>query len=111
MNRFALRRNDARTVYTQTVVLLDQAEFDGVPVQARQVGQRVDADGVRFHAPAAVCLYVVGEHRIEQQRHVAEQIMEQVWFADVVDLVRTADPPRHRKTGVGEVIEEGQLRQ
>src|SRR3546814_20870756 len=60
---------------------------------------------------AAVGGHVVGEHRVHQQRHVAEQVVEQVRLLDVVDLVRAPDPPRHREAAVGQVVEEVKFRQ
>ena len=73
--------------------------------------QRLGAEAVRLDAAAAVGLHVVGEDRVEQQRHVAEQVVEQVRLGDVVDLLGFADPPGHRKAPVGQMIEERQLRQ
>lgn len=40
-----------------------------------------------------------------------EQVMEQVRFGDVVDLLGAADPPGHREAPVGQMLEEIQLRQ
>ncbi len=40
-----------------------------------------------------------------------EQVMEQIGFGDVIDLIGPADPPGHREAPVGQVIEEIQLRQ
>lgn len=40
-----------------------------------------------LYAAAAVGLHVVGEHRIEQQRHVTEQVVEQVRLGQVIELV------------------------
>jgi hypothetical protein len=106
MDRFALRRDDAAAVNAQAVLLADEAEFDRVPVQPRELLQRVRADAVRLDAALAVGLHVIGEHRVHQQRHVAEQVVEEIGLFDVVDLVGTTDPPRHREAAVGEVVEE-----
>ena len=64
-----------------------------------------------FTPPLAVSLHVVGEHRVHQQRHVAEQVMEQVRLGQVVELLGPADPPGHREAAVGQVLEEIQFRQ
>ena len=111
MQRFALGRDDARTVDAQPLRRGNQAEFHRVPVQPGEILQRVRANSVRLDATAPIGLHEVGKQRIHQQRHVPEQIMEQVRFGDVVDLVRAADPPGHREAPVGQMIEEIQLRQ
>ena len=116
MDRFALARHDAAAVDAQAVglavfFLVDQAELDRVPVQPREVLQRIRADPVRFHPALAVGLHVVGEQRVHQQRHMAEQIVEEVGLLDVIDLVGATDPPCHRETAVGQVVEEIQFRQ
>ncbi len=111
VQRFALGRDDAGAVDAQALGGVDQAEFHRVPVQAGQVLQRLRADGVRLDPAAAVGGHVVGEHRVHQQRHMAEQVMEQIRFCDVVDLVGAADPPGHREAAVGQVLEEVQFRQ
>jgi len=66
---------------------------------------------MRLDPAAAEGLQVVGEHRVHQQRHVPEQVVEQVRFLDVVHLVGAADPPGHRESAVGEVVEEVELGQ
>lgn len=77
-----------------------------VPVKAGEVHQRLGADAMRLNAAAAVGLHVIGEHWIEQERHVTEQIVEQIRFGNVVELFGLADPPRDREAPVGQVIEE-----
>jgi len=42
---------------------------------------------------------------------VAEQVVEQVGLAEVVELLGLADPPGHREAAVGQVLEERQLGQ
>ena len=66
---------------------------------------------MRLDATAAVGGHVVGKHRIEQQRHVSEQVMEHVRLGNVVDLLGATDPPGHRKTPIGQVLEEIEFRQ
>jgi hypothetical protein len=111
VDRLALRRHDTGTVDAQAVGLPDQAEFDRVPVQPREINQRFGAEPVRLDPAGTVGLHVVREQRIQQQRHVTEQVVEQVGLGDVVDLLGLADPPGHRKAPVRQMIEEGQLRQ
>jgi hypothetical protein len=97
------RRQDAGTVGLQALLRVDQAEFDGEPVEA---GQQMDV-GAGLDAAAAIFLHVIGEHRIGEQRHVAEEIVEQVGFDQVVDLLALADPHGHREAAMGEMIVEG----
>ena len=90
--------------------LLDQAELDRVPVQPREVYQRVRPLPA-LCAASPVRLHVVGEHRVEQQRHVAEEIVEDVGLDDVVELRFLAQPDRHGEAALGEVLEEHRLGQ
>jgi len=48
-----------------------EAEFDGVPVQAREHPDRVEAH--RLQAALAVFVQVVGVGPVEKQRHVAKK--------------------------------------
>ena len=64
-----------------------------------------------FCPPCAVCLHVVGEHRVEQQRHVTEKVVEDVGLDDVVELVLLAQPDRDRKPALREMREEDGLGQ
>src|SRR5690606_4648498 len=107
----ALGADDAAAVDAQAASLANQAELHRVPVQPGQVDQRLRADAVRLDAAAAVGGHVVGEDRVHQQRDVAEQVVEQVRFAQVVQLFGFADPPGDREAAVGQVLEEGQFRQ
>ena len=60
-------------------------------------------------AALAVALHVVGEHRIAEQRHVAEEIVEQVGLDQIVELGALADPHRHRKAPVRQVVVEHRI--
>ena len=42
---------------------------------------------------------------------MAEQVMEQIGLGDVIDLLGFAQPPGHRETAVGQVIEKRELGQ
>ena len=95
-------REDARAVDLEARRRADQAEFHRVPVEARQ---KVDL-GAGFQRALAVHLHVVGEHRVAEQRHVAEEIVEQVGLDQVVELGAGADPHRHRKAPMRQVIVE-----
>ena len=62
--------------------------------------------GAGLHGALAVALHVVGEHWIAEQRHMAEEIVEQVGLDQIVDLGALADPHRHREAPVRQVIVE-----
>jgi len=49
---------------------------------------------------------VVGVHRVVEQRHVAEEIVEDIGLDDVVELLGLPEPHRDREAPVGEVREE-----
>ena len=66
--------------------LLDESELDRVPVDARELLE--DAELACAQAAGAVRLDVVGDHRIHQHRHVAEDVVEDVRLLEVVELVR-----------------------
>src|SRR5690606_13584499 len=106
VHRLAAGRDDAAAVDAQPAGLADEPELHRVPVQPGQVLQRVRADGVRLDPAAAIGGHVVGEHRVHQQRHVAEEVVEEVRLLDVVDLLGAADPPGDREAPVGQVVEE-----
>src|SRR5438270_10000676 len=54
----------------------------------------------------AVGLQVVGKDRVHQQRHMAADVMENVRFLDVVELIAAADEAGRREAAAGEVREE-----
>jgi hypothetical protein len=98
------RRRDAGAVDPQAVLLLDQAELDRVPVHPRQLVEH--AELLRAQAADAVGLDVVGDGRVHQQRHVPEDVVEDVRLLEVVELVRLADEVAGREAPVREVLEE-----
>jgi hypothetical protein len=49
------------------------------------------AEPQRFQPALAVSLHVIGENRVHQQRHVAADIVKDVWFLKVIKLVATPD--------------------
>src|SRR3546814_11649493 len=59
----------------------------------------------------AVGRHVVGKNRVHQQRHMAEQVVEQIRLGNVIELIGTANPPCHREAAVGQVLEEGEFGQ
>lgn len=69
------RAVDPQPVFAARVA--NQAEFDRIPIEARKERERACVVGDAKRR-AAVCVHVVGEYGIDQQRHVAEQIVEAV---------------------------------
>ena len=82
----------------------DEPELHRVPVQAGE--QLAGVEAARLQSAGAVGLHVVGEHRVEQQRHVAEEVVEHVGLDDVVELLRPADPAGDRKLAPRQQREE-----
>ena len=64
---------------------------------------------MRLETALAIALHIVCEHRVEQQRHVPEQVVEDVGLDDVVELLRRANPVGDRKLAVGQQGEERHL--
>ncbi len=90
------------------MLLLHEAELDRVPVDARELVEH--AQLLRPQAADAVGLDVVGDHRVHQQGHMAEHVVEHVGLFEVVELVRLADEVARRETPVGQVVEEHLVR-
>ena len=62
---------------------------------------------MRLETALAIALHIVCEHRVEQQRNVPEQVVEDVGLDDVVELLRRANPVGDRKLAVGQQGEKG----
>src|SRR3546814_19954477 len=60
-------------------------------------------------ATSAVGCQGVGKYRVQQQWCMAEQVVEQIWLGDVIELIGTANPPGHREAAVGQMLEKGQF--
>ncbi|MEI9992572.1 MAG: hypothetical protein WDM86_21390 [Rhizomicrobium sp.] len=105
MDRFRPARHDARTVDAQAVLAGDQPELDRVPIEPRQILQRVEFVQ-RPHPALAISLHVIGEDRMSQHRHMAEHVVEDVRLLDIVELVGAPDELAGGKAAVGEVVEE-----
>src|SRR3546814_20639748 len=54
-------------------------------------------------------LPIFGKYRVHQQWCMAEQVVEQIWLGDVIELIGTANPPGHREAAVGQMLEKGQF--
>jgi hypothetical protein len=103
---FLGRGQDSGAVDLQALGGADQAELDRVPIErAQEVDVRAGVDRA-----LAVALHVVGKDRIAEQRHVAEEIVEQVGLDQVVELGTLAQPHRHRKPPVREMVVEHGVR-
>jgi hypothetical protein len=54
----------------------------------------------------AIRLDEVREHRVGQHRQMAEVVVEQVRFHQVVEFIAPSHPDRHGETALGQVREE-----
>src|SRR5215831_1017896 len=82
----------------------DQSEFDRVPVEPRQMWQL--AKLYRSLSTLAVSLHEIRVDRVCQQRHVAENIVEDVRFLKIIHLLLGPNEGSRGEAFVGEVIEE-----
>ena len=101
---FLRRGEDAATVDAPAGRGVEQAELDGQPVQPRQV------DALLFRGletELAVGVGEFGEPGIGQQRAVAEDLVEDVRFLQVVQLLGLADEGGDGKLLAGQQLEEG----
>jgi hypothetical protein len=96
-------RDQSAAIDLGLAILEREAKLNGEPEQPRE-GLSVFFIGVRGdHAEA---LQEVREDRMCVQRHVSEDIMEDVWLRNVVERVSRADRHRSREAALGERLEE-----
>ena len=107
-DRLRMAGDDAGAIDPQALRRRKQAELDRVPVEARQVVQLAEAQ--RAQAAFTVGLHVVGERRVGEHRHVAEHVVEDVRFLEVVQLVRPADELAGGEAAVSQVVEKHVVR-
>ena len=98
------RRQNAATVDAPALRGIHQTEFDGHPVQARQVHPLLL--GGR-EAELAVGVGEFGKPRVGQQWAVAEDLVENIRLLQVIQFFTGANKRRHRKLLAGEQFEEG----
>ena len=95
---------DPSAIDTQRALLEHQTELHRVPVER---GQRLEAVvAQRFPTRASVGREVFGEHGVGEQRHMPEDIVEDIGLLDVIELLTRADEVAGGKPTVGEVVEE-----
>ncbi len=63
----------------------------------------------RLQPALAIGLHVIGEDRIHQHRHMAEEVVEDVRLLQIVELVLAADEAGRGKATVGEMREEHRI--
>ena len=85
----------------------DQPEFDRVPVEPAE--QFAGPEAVGLESALAVFLQMVGEDRVEQQGHMAEQVVEHVGLHDVIEFFGGADPVGDREPAVRQQGEKWHL--
>src|SRR3546814_2441546 len=69
---FGIGGNDAGAIDAQAPALADQPEFDGIPIETRELFQRVELQAAQ--AALAIGLHIVGEHRVGEHRDMAEDV-------------------------------------
>ena len=94
--RLGRRRHDAGAENSQAFGGLDQPELDRVPVEAREIVQVAALHGAA--AALAIGLQEIGVDRIGEQRHMAEDIVEDVRLLEIVELVFGPDEGRRRES-------------
>ncbi len=104
IERFLRRGEDAAAVDAPAGRRVHQAEFDGHPVQARQVDALLLAGP---EAELAVGVGEFGEPGVGQQRAVAEDLVEDVRLLQVVQFFRRADEGGDREALARQQLEEG----
>ena len=104
VDRLAARGKNAGAVRAQAARGAHQPELHRVPVQP---GQHLERRGrARVRADGAVRLDEVREHRVREHGQVAEEVVEQIGFDEIVELVAPAHPHRDREAALGQVREE-----
>src|SRR3546814_7674010 len=68
--------DDARAIDAQAPRLADQPEFDRIPVEPRELLQRVEFQAAE--APFAIGDHIVGKDGVGEHRDVAEDVVEDV---------------------------------
>ena len=107
-NAFAIAGDDPRAINAQARSFLYQPELHRVPIEPRQFMQRAKAQ--RPQPTFAIGHHIIGKHRISQHWHMAEHVMENVRFLQIVNLVWRADKIACGETAVGEMIKEHIIR-
>ena len=79
-------------------------ELDRVPIKAREIVQLAALHGAA--ASLAIGLEEIGIDRIGEQRHVAEDIVEDVRLLKIIELVLGPDECRGGKAAVRQMLEE-----
>ena len=104
VRQFARRTQNTGTISAQAALLLYQSKLNRVPVQAGKLLARVER--MRLQAPGPIGLHVVGKYRVEQQGHMAKQVVKNIGLDNVVKLVWPAYPVCHREFPVGQQSEK-----
>src|SRR3546814_12529237 len=60
-----------------------------IPVKSRELFERVELQAVQ--APFAIGHHIVGEHGVGEHRDVAEDVVKDVGFLQIVEMLRRAD--------------------
>ena len=76
-DRFRFRGHNARAIDPQAFGRFQEPELDRVPIKSREIGKAPEREGAQPTLP--IGLHVIGEDRIGQHGHMAEDIMKYVW--------------------------------
>ena len=82
----------------------DQTELNGVPVQSRQLGERLTR--LQPRTGFTICLHVGGIRRIGEQRNMSENIVEHVRLLEIVQLRGGANEAPGNEAPIRQMVEE-----
>ncbi len=86
----------------------DQPELDRIPIEAREIVQLAALH--RAAAAFAVGFEEIGVNRIREQRHMAEDIVKNVWLLQIIELVLRPDERGGGEAAVRKMLEKGVIR-
>ena len=82
----------------------DQPELHGIPVEPRQLLQRAELE--RTLAAAAIGGHVIAECGVREHGYVAEHVVEDIRFLQIIELVRLANEVARNEAPVGQMVEK-----
>src|SRR3546814_3196062 len=82
-------RDNARAVDAQRARFLDQPELHRVPIEPPEIFERVKPH--RALPAAAISGEIIGEHRVREHRHMAEHVVKDVGFLQIIELIGPPD--------------------
>ncbi len=101
---FGRGRHDAGAEDAQTLGCLHETELDRVPVEAGEIGELPELQ--RPPPALAVGFEKIGKFRHREHRHMAEHVVENVGFFEIVEFALGSDKGACRKAPTRQKIEE-----